>query len=201
MKLTSLDRTLLLFTALLASYQVSEGIEGLATLPVTAYTIGFGILLIAALLIFILGFEVLDLPIVFILSTIIPLSLSLGLVWDHLASFRTAFLIFTIIGFLAVTFTRAIPMQNKIPVVVLAVTHGISGLTIFLLPIFIAIQGDMKAPFAFVGIGGGLIGVGGLLLSFLRLGSPILSRERIMRLFPLLLLLTTACFVAGFVWG
>lgn len=201
MKLTSLDRTLLLFTALLASYQVSEGIEGLATLPVTAYTIGFGILLIAALLIFILGFEVLDLPIVFILSTIIPLSLSLGLVWDHLASFRTVYLIFTIIGFLAVTFTRTIPMQNKLPVIVLAVTHGISGLTIFLLPIFIAIQGDMKAPFAFVGIGGGLIGVGGLLLSFLKLGSPILSRERIMRLFPLLLLLTTACFVAGFVWG
>jgi hypothetical protein len=34
----------------------------------------------------ILGFDVLDAPIVVIISTIIPLTLSLGLVWQHLAS-------------------------------------------------------------------------------------------------------------------
>lgn len=201
MKLSSRDRTLLLLTTLLASYQVSAGIDGFTALPITAYTIAFGVILVAALLIFILGMEVLDMPIVVIVSTIIPLSLSVGLVWQHLASWRTSYLVFAIIGFLAVTLTRSIQMQNKLPVIVLAVTHGIAGMTIFLLPIIIAMQGLVKPLFSLVGIGGALIGIGGLLLSFLKTGKPILSRDRIMRLFPALLLLTTALFVAGFKFG
>ena len=201
MKLSSLDRTLLLLTVLLASYQVSAGIDRFDTLPIIAYTIAFGVILVAALLIFILGMEVLDSPIVVIVSTIIPLSLAVGLVWQHLASWRTSYLVFTIIGFLAVALTRSIQMQNKLPVIVLAVTHGIAGLTIFLLPILIAVQGQVKPLFSLVGIGGALIGVGGLLLSFLKTGKPILSRETIMKLFSILLLLTTALFVAGFKFG
>jgi hypothetical protein len=153
------------------------------------------------LLIFILGIDVLDSPIVVIVSTIIPLSLAVGLVWQHVASVRTSYLIFAIIGFLAVTLTRSIQIQNKLPIVVLAITHGIAGMTIFLLPIIIAVQGQAKPLFSLVGIGGALIGVGGLLLSFLKTGKPILSRETIMRLFPALLLLTTALFVAGFKFG
>lgn len=201
MKLSSLDRTLLLLTVLLASYQVSAGIDGFGALPIVAYTIAFGVILVAALLIFILGMEVLDSPIVVIVSTIIPLSLAVGLVWQHLASWQTSYLVFAIIGFLAVTLTRSIQMQNKLPVIVLAVTHGIAGLTIFLLPIIIAVQGQVKPLYSLVGIGGALIGVGGLLLSFLKTGKPILSRETIMKLFPILLLLTTALFVAGFKFG
>lgn len=201
MKLSSLDRILLLFTVLLASYQVSAGIDGFGALPIIAYTIAFGLILVAALLIFILGMEVLDSPIVVIVSTIIPLSLAVGLVWQHLASWGTSYLIFAIIGFLAVTLTRSIPTPGKIPTIVLAVTHGIAGMTIFLLPIIIAAQGQVKPLYSLVGIGGALIGVGGLLLSFLKTGKPILSRETIMKLFPILLLLTTAFFVAGFKFG
>ncbi|HNK62552.1 MAG TPA: hypothetical protein PKL78_07255 [Anaerolineales bacterium] len=201
MKLSSLDRTLLLLTVLLASYQVSAGIDDFDTLPIIAYTIAFGVILVAALLIFILGMEVLDSPIVVIVSTIIPLSLAVGLAWQHLASWRTSYLVFAIIGFLAVTLTRSIPMPGKIPTIVLAVTHGIAGLTIFLLPIIISMQGQVKPLFSLVGIGGALIGLGGLLLSFLKTGRPILSRDTIMKLFPILLLLTTAFFVAGFKFG
>lgn len=201
MKLSSLDRILLLLTVLLASYQVSAGIDGFDTLPIIAYTIAFGVILVAALLIFILGMEVLDSPIVVIVSTIIPLSLAVGLAWQHLASWRTSYLVFAIIGFLAVTLTRSIPMPGKIPTIVLAVTHGIAGLTIFLLPIIISMQGQVKPLFSLVGIGGALIGLGGLLLSFLKTGRPILSRDTIMKLFPILLLLTTAFFVAGFKFG
>ena len=201
MKLSSLNRTLLLLTVLLASYQVSAGIDGLAAIPIAAYTIAFGVILVASLLIFILGIEVLDSPIVVIVSTIIPLSLAVGLVWQHLASVRTSYLIFAIIGFLAVTLTRSIQMKNKLPVIVIAITHGIAGMTIFLLPIVIAIQGEMKPLFSLVGVGGAFIGLGGLLLSFLKTGKPILSRDTIMRLFPALLLLTTGLFVAGFKFG
>jgi hypothetical protein len=201
MKLSSLDRILLLSSALLASYQVSVGIDGFTALPIIAYTIAFGVILIACLLIFILGFDVLDSPIVIVISTIIPLSLATGLTWQHLASLRTVYLIFTIISFLAVILTRSIPMPNKLPVITIAVTHGIAGMTIFLLPILLSFQGQMKPLFSLVGVGGALIGVGGLLLSFLKTGKPILSKETILKLFPILLLLTTALFVAGFKFG
>jgi hypothetical protein len=201
MKLSPLDRLLLLLTIVLASYQVAVGIDGFDTLPIIAYTIGFGVLLIALLLLFILGFDILDSPVVVVVSTIIPLTLSLGLVWQYLASFRTSSLVFTIVSFLAVTVTRSIPLRNKLPVFVLAVTHGIAGMTIFLLPIVLSIQGTVKPLFSLVGVGGALIGLGGLLLSFLKTGRPILSRETILRLFPTLLLLTTAFFAAGFKFG
>ncbi len=201
MKMSALDRVLLLITVLLAAYQIVVGIDDLSTAPIIAYTIAFGVLLVAGLLLIILGFDVLESPIVVIVSTIIPLTLSLGLVWQHLASYRTVYLIFTIIGFAAVTLTRSIPMQNKLPVITIAITHGIAGITIFLLPIILSAQGQMNPLFSLVGIGGALIGIGGLLLSFLKTGKPILSRDTIMRLFPILLLLTTAFFVAGFKFG
>ena len=201
MKMSALDRVLLLITVLLAAYQIVVGIDDLSTAPIIAYTIAFGVLLVAGLLLIILGFDVLESPIVVIVSTIIPLTLSLGLVWQHLASYRTVYLLFTIIGFAAVTLTRSIPMQNKLPVITIAITHGIAGITIFLLPIILSAQGQMNPLFSLVGIGGALIGIGGLLLSFLKTGKPILSRDTIMRLFPILLLLTTAFFVTGFKFG
>lgn len=201
MKMTSLDRTLLLLTGFLAAYQIAIGIDQMDSVSITAYTIAFGVILVAGLLLIILGFEVLDAPIVVIISTIIPLALSLGLVWQHLASYRTVYLIFTIVSFLAVILTRSIVMQNKLPVIVIAITHGIAGMTIFLLPIILSAQGQVMPLFSLVGIGGALIGLAGLLLSFLKTGKPILSRDTIMRLFPMLLLLTTALFVAGFKFG
>lgn len=200
MKISPLDRVLLLITGILAAYQVAIGIDSFGTVPIIAYTISFGVLLVAGLLLIILGFDVLDSPVVVIVSTIIPLSLSLGLVWQH-ASFGTSYLIFAIIGFAAVTLTRSIHTPGKIPTIVLAFVHGVAGMTIFLLPIITSIQGKANPFFSLVGIGGALIGVGGLLLSFLKTGRPILSKETIFKVLPSLLLLMTICFVAGFKYG
>lgn len=201
MKISSLNRILLFVTGFLAAYQIAIGIDNMDSVSIVAYTIAFGVLLVAGLLLIILGFEVLDSPVVVVISTIIPLTLSFGLVWQHLEYFRIPYLIFVIVGFLAVLVTRSIPMNSKLPVITIAVTHGISGVIIFLLPIIISIQGQMKPLFALVGIGGALIGIAGLLLSFLKTGKPILSREAIMGLFPVLLMLTTALFVTGFKYG
>jgi hypothetical protein len=198
MKMSVLDRILLLLTGLLAAYQVAFGIEGLSTMAVIAFMIGFGVLLVAGLLLIILGFEVLDAPAVVIVSTLIPLSLATGLVWEYLASFRTLYLIFAVLGFLAVSITRLFPVEGKLPTILLAFVHGIAGMTIFLLPILLSLQGNTDPLFSFVGIGGALIGVGGLLLSFLKAGHPILSRETILKILPALLLLMTICFVVGF---
>jgi len=201
MKVTPLDRILLLVTGLLAAWQVAVGINGAEALPMIAYTIAFGVLLVAGLLLIILGFDLLDSPIVVIVSTIIPLSLSLGLVWEHLAAYRPLYLVFVIVGFLAILLTRLLPLRNKLPVMVLAFVHGIAGLVIFILPIYLSITGQAASGFSLVGVGGALIGVGGLLLSFLKAGRPLLSRAAILKVLPGLLLLTTAAFVAGFHFG
>jgi hypothetical protein len=199
--MTILDRVLLLLTGLLASYQIAAGMDGLATLPIIAYTIAFGILLVAGLLLIILGFDVLDSPIVVIVSTVIPLSLSLGLVWEHFATYRTLYLIFVVVGFLTVLTTRLLPLHNRLPVLVLTVVHGIAGLTIFLIPILFSIAGQARPGFSLVGVGGGLIGVGGMLLALLKAGKPLVSRETILKVLPSLLLLMTLAFVAGFALG
>ncbi len=197
-KMTPLDRILLLATGLLAAYQVAVGVDGFSALPMIAYTISFGVLLVAGLLLIILGFEALDSPWVVIVSTIIPLSLSLGLVWEHLAAYRGVYLLFSIAGFLAVVITRSFPMPGKLSVITLAIVHGIAGMVIFLLPILLAAQGSVPRGYALIGVGGALIGAGGLLLSFLKAGKPILSKEIIFKVLPGLLFLMTAAFVAGF---
>jgi hypothetical protein len=194
-----LDRILLLITAILASYQVVQGIDGLSQMAIACYTIAFGVIVIASLLMLILGFEVLDSPIVVIASTLIPLSLALGLVSQFLRKILIPYGIFIVAGFIAIMITRYMG-PKKMAVIVLAIVHGVAGLTIFFLPIILALRGAIPAGFIFVGIGGMLTGLGGLLLSFLKGWKPLLSRQKILAVFPGLLLLSTGAFVAGFVF-
>ncbi|MFC2053543.1 hypothetical protein ACFLV7_04480 [Chloroflexota bacterium] len=196
-KITVLDRILLSLTILLAAYQIVFGVEGSNPLAVTSYTIAFGVMLVAALLLIILGFEVLDSPAVIIISTIIPLSLSLGLIADFFPKYATGAIFFTMAGFLAVLVSRYLA-SKKTGTIILIVVHGISGLLIFGLPIYLSFIGTTNKGFLLVGIGGGLFGIGGMLLSFLKTGRPILSREKILSILPVLMLLTIAAFVAGF---
>jgi len=192
-----LDRILLLIAALLASYQVVQGIDGLSNMAIACYTIAFGVLIVASLLIIILGFEVLDSPMVIIASTLIPLSLALGLVAQFFREILIPYGIFIVAGFIAIVTTRFFG-PKKWAVIVLAIVHGMAGLTIFFLPLVLALRSQTPFGFTLVGLGGMLIGVGGLLLSFLKAGKPLISREKILAVFPGLLLLTTAAFVAGF---
>lgn len=192
-----LDRILLLITGLLAAYQIVIGVPGADTLAMTAYMIAFGVLLVAGLLLIILGLEILDSPLVVIVSTLIPLSLSLGLVSQYLSSWQMPYLIFAVLGFLLILITR-FTMKGAIAVIPLATVHGIAGMLIFLLPVIFSLQGKTPSGFAWVGIGGMLIGLGGLLLTFLKSGKPLLSKDTILMVLPGLLLLMTAAFVLGF---
>ena len=177
---------------------MATGINGFEGVPIISYSIAFGVLLVACLLLIILGFDVLDSPIVVMVTTIIPLSLSIGLVWQFLAEIQTLYLTFAVIGFMAIIFTRLKPATNKVPTILVAVVHGIAGMIIFLLPSILAAKGMTRPVFALVGLGGAMIGIGGLLLSFLKTGKPILSREIILRILPGLLFLMTLSFVIGF---
>jgi hypothetical protein len=201
MKMSILDRILLLLTGMLAAYHIAVGIDGLSAVPMIAYSITFGVLLLAGLLLLILGFEVLDSPIVVIVSTIIPLSLAIGLISQYLTNYRVMYLIFAIIGFFAIVITRAFPIRNNFPLFILVIVHGVAGLIIFSLPIILVFSGLARSGFLLISVGGALISLGGLLLALLKAGKPLLSREIIFRVLPSLLLLMTAAFVAGFALG
>ncbi|NQU30309.1 MAG: hypothetical protein HQ525_06540 [Anaerolineae bacterium] len=196
-KISGRDRLILFIMGLLAAYQIVEGISDTGTFALVAFTVAFGVLLVAGMLLIILGFDILDSPLVVIISTIIPLSLSLGLVSEHLPDWQTIYLSFAILGFLLIVITRY-TTTGTLAIVPVAIVHGIAGMLIFLLPIIFSIQGKTPAGFAWVGIGGALIGVGGFLLTFLKSGKPILSKGTILTVFPGLLLLMTATFVIGF---
>ena len=196
-KISILDRILLLITVLLAAYQISYCLDNLNFIPTWSYTIGFGVLLVAGLLLIILGFEGLESQLIVIVSSLIPLSISTGLVAEHLPQFTNLYLVFVILGFAAIAFTRY-SAEGKTATIVLAVTHGVAGLLITFLPIVLSILGTVSWGYFLVGLGGALIGVGGLLLAFLKAGKPILSQKMILTVLPALLLLMTAAFVYGF---
>ncbi|EKD88979.1 MAG: hypothetical protein ACD_34C00250G0005 [uncultured bacterium] len=198
MKITILDRILLFITSLVSAYQIAVGIEGFSTLPMISYSIAFGVLLIATLLMLILGLEVLDSAIVVIVSTIIPLSLATGLVWQHLPNFKLPYSIFAIAGLFAIIVTRAITIKNRLPLFVLIFVHGVAGLTIFLVPLMLVLSGRMPLGYILLSIGGALMGLGGLLLALHKAGKPYLSRKTIIQILPGLLLLMTVLFVIGF---
>lgn len=195
--MTPVDRITLLLTGLLAAYQVVVGVSGKVPLALVSYTVAFGVLLVAGLLLIILGFSILDTPSVAAISSLIPLALSLGLITEHAPFAKTPYLVFAILGFIAIVLGKFIG-PDKVGVVVLAIVHGISGLIILILPIFLSLQGTTPNRFIFVGVGGGLIGIGGILLSFLKTGNPLLDKKTIYKLLPGLLCLMTASFVWGF---
>jgi hypothetical protein len=198
MKMTALDRMMLLATCLLAAYQVAVGIDGFGALPITAYTIGFGGLLVAALLLIILDLEALDSAVVVVISTVIPLSISLGLIWQHLVAWRIPYLVFSVAGLLAIAVTRSLPLPLRLPTIVLTLVHGVAGMAIFLIPLVVTARGETRPGFALVGLGGAMIGLGGLALSFLKAGRPVVPRETILKVLPGLLLCMTIAFVLGF---
>jgi len=196
-KISVLDRILLLITGLLAAYQISFGLNGINSLSTWSYTVGFGVLLVAGLLLIIMGFEGLNNQSVVIVSALIPLSLSLGLISEHASQFTWVYSIFAIAGLIAIGITRY-TSTGKFAALILSLVHGISGLIIVFLPILLSIQGLKPTGYSFVGIGGALIGTGGLLLAFLKVGRPLLSERSILTVLPMLLLLMTAAFVYGF---
>ncbi len=196
MKVSISERILLLLTALISGYYVVDGLEKYSGVVSLYFTIAFGILLIAVILLVLFGFEILNDPIVVIVAALIPLSLSLGLIYKYLHSYHIVYLIFTIVGFLSILLTRYFA-SKRIATLTLVLVHGISGVIIFLLPIGIYIKGFSSPFFPLVGIGGGLISVFGILLAFLRMGKPILSQDSIYALMPKLLFLATVAFVIG----
>ena len=196
-KISIIERILLLCAVILTAAQIVSGIEGFKSPATLSFTIGFGTVLVVGLLLSIMGFEILSSPFTVIISTLIPLSISLGLILEFYPGFSTAYLVFAVIGFLAVIITRIIKTGKK-GVIILAVIHGVAGITIFLVPIILTSQLIVNPGFLLVSLSGILMGIGGLLFSFLKTGFPLLSQVKTFKLLPVNLLIMTAAFTAGF---
>ena len=102
----------------------------------------------------------------------------------------------SIVGLISILATR-IYQTGKTPTIVLAVVHGLAGMVIFILPISLSLSGTVTAWFALVGVGGALIGLTGMALAFIKMGTSIIPKELIYKIFPTLLLVMTTMFVVG----
>lgn len=160
------------------------------------YLMGFAVLLVSGLLLIFLGLDILKAPLVLIVSSLIPLGISMGLAEEYYPSWKKAFKWFAAIGFLAIAVTSLAGMDSLKKIAV-PLFHGVAGLVIILGP-FLA----KKAPqgFWWVGVGGILISLGGIALAFISAGSQLLffSPDFVLKIICPLLFLMAGAFTIGF---
>jgi hypothetical protein len=118
--------------------------------------------------------------------------------WVVHSGWKRIYAWYALIGIVAIAITSfASPDLKKIAV---PLFHGVAGFIIFLGPIFA--ERAQKAPKGswWVGLGGVLIGLGGIALAFLSVGSQLLffSQDFVMTILAPLLFLMTGAFALGF---
>ncbi|NWG08224.1 MAG: hypothetical protein HXY35_16235 [Chloroflexi bacterium] len=194
-----LDKVFLLLTGLIAAYlcwyfwqryNLNKALHNLY------YLMGFAVLLVSGLLLIFLGLGILSSPYVLTVASLIPLGISMGLAEEYFPSWKKYFKWFAVIGFLAIAIT-SIGGMDALKKIAVPLFHGVAGLVIFIGP-FVA-KGAPKG-FWWVGIGGALIGLGGVALAFITMGSQLLffSPELVMTILTPLLFLMSSAYALGF---
>ena len=194
------DRIVLLLTGLVAAYLVWRFWTRYSKdkkLFDLYYIMGFVVLFVSGVLLIIQGYGILGSPFVLTVASLIPLGISMGVAEQYYTGWKKAFKWFALVGFLAIAISSfagwALVRKISVPLF-----HGVAGLIIFLGPFFA--KGAGKG-FWWVGIGGVLIGLGGIALAFLSVGSQLLffSQSFVLMILAPLLLLMTLAFTFGFV--
>jgi hypothetical protein len=200
--MTLLDRIILLITGLVAIYLIWRFYTRYTQskkLHDVYYLMGFIVLLVSGLLLIALGWDILASPYVLTVASLIPLGISLGIMNQYYPGTKKVFSWFALIGILviAVTSISASPIKK----IAVPLFHGVAGLIIFGAPMKLSLDGKAPKSFWWVGVGGALIGLGGIALSFLTAGSQLLffSQAFILQILAPLLLLMTLAFTWGFV--
>ncbi len=195
----TLDNLFLLLTGLIAAYlcwYFWQRYNLHKALHNVYYLMGFAVLLVSGLLLIFLGLGILKSPYVLTVSSLIPLGISMGLAEEYFPSWKKAFKWFATVGFLAIAVT-SIGGMDSLRKIAVPLFHGVAGLVIFIGP-FVA-KGAPKG-FWWVGIGGALIGLGGIALAFITMGSQLLffSPAFVMAILTPLLFLMAGAFALGF---
>ena len=105
-RMSILNRIILLITGHLSGYMIVSGIEGYDLWTTLFYTVAFGVLLLSCLLMMLFGFDILNNIFVVAVATLIPLSLSMGIISNFLPKFVIIYLIFSIAGLVSILITR-----------------------------------------------------------------------------------------------
>jgi hypothetical protein len=201
--MTFLDRLILLATGLVAIYLLwrfyNHYLKSSKTRNIY-YIASFAVLLVAGLLLIIFTYDALESPWVIIVAVLIPGGLAVGLTSDRFPKYERPYLIYAIIGLLAIAVTR-FTGPSTLATVVLIIFHTSFGLTIFFLPIYAVTQNREVSGYLWVTVGGTLIGLGGIALAFLKTGRQLLffSADFVFTILAPLLLLMALAFGWGFV--
>ena len=198
-----LDRLILLATGLVAIYllwRFYDHYRKSSNSRNIYYIISFAVLLVAGLLLIIFTYDALESPLVIIVSVLIPAGLAVGLISDIYPKYERAYLIFAIVGLLAISITR-FTGPSGLATIVLIIVHSVAGLTIFFTPITAVVQDKEGSSFLWVTVGGTLIGLGGIALAFLKTERQLLffSADFVFTILAPLLLLMALAFGGGFV--
>lgn len=197
------DRLILLATGLVALY---AGVRLLNQYlkdktPSHLYSAAaFFVLLAAGLLLIVFQWQILANTPVVLVSVLIPLGLALGLVSEFYPRAEKGFLGFAAVGLAVIAVTRLAGFPG-LATPVLALVHGVCGVLIVLVPLLAIKTKRAPAAFAWVSVGGALIDLGGIAMTFLRMGSQLLffSEAVVFAIFAPLLFLMTLSFAWGLV--
>lgn len=196
-----LDRIILLLTGLVAIYLIWKLYGRYSTkkkLYDVYYLMGIIVLLVSGLLLIFLGFGILASPLVLTVASLIPLGISMGLMNQFYPGVKKIYSWFALVGILAIAATSI--GGSSLKTIAVPLFHGVAGLIIFGIPIMMSMNGKAPKGFWWVGVGGALIGLGGIALAFLSVGSQLLffSAAFVFTILAPLLLLMTLAFAWGF---
>lgn len=195
-KISILDRILFLMIAHLAGYKIVAGMEHHSVLSTGFYTVSLGVLVLASIMLLLFGFELLTNRLVPVVTTLIPMTLSIGLVHDHLPQMTLLYSAFIGIIYIVSVWVR-FTASEKTSAMVLALVHGISGMLVFILPIVLYANYGLPAKLLLVSIGGLIIGIEGIFLTLQKMGYVRIGLDTIFAWFPAMLLAATSAFVSG----
>lgn len=195
-KFESINKIFLLLTAILAAYQVVTGGHGTTQTTIWSYTIGFGTLVVSSIITMIVGFDTFDKPLVVIISALIPISISNGLVSQISNDMAKWYLVYAVAGFLVIILSRFLK-KKVVANLLLSIIHTISGVTILIFPIHLVINLSFPTNLLFFSIGGIIMGIGGLMIFWGQKDGTFLQRNSKYLYLPGLLLLSTILFSLG----
>lgn len=146
--MTWLDRILLVVVGLVVIYllwRLFTHFQKTKAKQDIYYLISFAVLLVAGLLLIFFGYDALNSPYVVIVGVLIPAGLSLGLAAQFYPKYETPYLVFVLVGLLAIAITRLTGDSSSgrpgaLATIILIIVHTAAGLLIFILPILAVSQ-------------------------------------------------------------
>ena len=160
------------------------------------YTVAFGVFVLAGLMLLLFGFELLTNRFFPVVATLIPISLSLGLVQEYLPQMAFSYSLF-IGGIYILSVWVRFTADEKMAALVLALVHGVSGLLVFILPVVLYVHYGLTVTILLVSFGGLILSIEGIFLTLQKTGYLKMKLNTIFAWFPLILLTATAAFVGG----